>query len=324
MQYFLLIVFLISLHTDCLNRKDNDKSISRPTDFILEEKDLIPEGLAFDPVSGSIFVSSTHRRKIVRIDSAGGVSDFIKEKQDGIWSTLGMEVDARRRHLWVISSQAKEVLPLPDPDSLQWRSAVYQYNLETGALTDSCLLSHKNVFLNDLTVAENGDVYVTESIQSNIYCLKAGTDSLALFLSPQPYTFLNGISFSDQRGQLFVSATEGVLKIDMATHQYKLLKASDSIKAKEIDGLTYYKGSLIGHQSSKVVKFLLNDKQDSIIHSTILNTGPGFDSSTTGETGNDNYYFIVNSQIRSGIDFRKQVIKPLDSLKNIIIRKISL
>ncbi|MEP7377468.1 MAG: hypothetical protein ABI675_28955 [Chitinophagaceae bacterium] len=320
---FIFYSFLAIIVPACSGPND-EKGVARQKDFTLNEKDLIPEGLAFDSTSKSIFVSSTHKRKIVRIDSAGRVSDFIKEKQNGVWSTLGMEVDAGRRHLWVISSQAKEVLPLSDPDSLQWRSAIYQYNLETGALTDSCLLSHKNVFLNDLTVAENGDVYATESMQNGIYCLKAGTDSLALFLSPQPYTFLNGISFSDQPGQLFVSATEGVLKIDMATYQYKLLKTSDSINVKEIDGLTYYKGSLIGHQSSKVVKFLLNDKQDSIIHSTILNTGPEFDSSTTGETGDDNYYFIVNSQIRSGIDFRKQVIKPLDSLEKIIIRKISL
>jgi hypothetical protein len=73
-----------------------------------------------------------------------------------------------------------------------------------------------------------------------------------------------------------------------------------------------------------VVRFLLNDKQDSIVHSNLLDTGPDFDSSTTGEIGNDQYYFIVNSQIRSGIDFKKQAIKPLDSLEKIIIRKIQL
>lgn len=290
----------------------------------MEEKDLVPEGVAFDPVTSSIFISSTNKRKIVRIDSAGGVSDFIIEKQDGIWSTIGMEVDAGRRHLWVVSSQAKEVLPLVDPDSLQWRSAIYQYNLQTGTLIDSCLLPLKNVFLNDLTVAKNGDVYITESTQGAVYRLKSGTDSLELFLAPAPYTFPNGIYFSNQPGKLFVSTSEGILKVDITSRRYDLLKANDSLNAKEIDGLTFYKGSLIGHQSTKVVKFMLNDKQDSIIHSIVLDTGPEYDSSTTGETGNDNYYFIVNSQVRSGIDFKKQAIKPLDSLEKIIIRKISL
>jgi len=293
-------------------------------DFILEEKDLVPEGVAFDPVTRSIFVSSTYKRKIVRIDAAGEVKDFIIEKQDGIWSTIGMEADARRRHLWVVSSQAKEVLPLLDPDSLQWRSAIYQYNIDTGTLIDSCLLPLKNAFLNDLTVAPNGDVYVTESMQGRIYHLKAGSDSLELFLAPVPYTFPNGINFSDKPGQLFVSTSEGVLKIDISNRRYDLVKTGDSVNAKDIDGLTYDQGSLIGHQSTKVVRFKLNETQDSIVSATVLDEGPDFDSSTTGEIGSDHYYFIVNSQIRSGIDFTKQAIKPLDSLEKIIIRKISL
>lgn len=321
--YFICSSFLFIVAPACSDT-DTEKKIVKQKDFILEEKDIIPEGLAFDTVTSSVFVSSTYKRKIVRIDSIGQVSDFIIEKQDGIWSTIGMEVDAGRRHLWVVSSQAKEVLPLLDPDNLQWRSAIYQYDLQTGTLIDSCLLPLKNVFLNDLTVAQNGDVYITESMQNSIYCLKAGTDSLELFLSPKPYTFLNGINFSDQPGQLFVSTTEGILKVDVAKRRYDLIKTNDSVNAKDIDGLAYYKGSLIGHQSTKVVRFVLNEKQDSIIHSILLNAGPEFDSSTTGETGNDDYYFIVNSQVRSGIDFKKQAIKPLDSLEKIIIRKISL
>ncbi len=121
-------------------------------------------------------------------------------------------------------------------------------------------------FLNDLTVAENGDVYITESMQNNIYRLKAGTDSIELFLSPKSYTFLNGINFSHQPGQLFVSTTEGILKIDIANRQYDLIKSSDSVNAKDIDGLTYYNGGLIGHQSTKVALYKLDEKQDSITH----------------------------------------------------------
>lgn len=321
-SFFLFFVFALLAISGCKNKKN----IKEPTqkDFILEEKDLIPEGVAFDSISNTVFVSSTYKRKIVRIDSTGKVSDFIKEGQDGIWSTIGMEADAGKRHLWVVSSQAKEVLPLKNPDSLQWRSAIYQYDIETGLLIKSFLLSAKNVFLNDLTVSGNGDVYITESMQNNIYWLQAGTDSIRLFLSPKPYTFLNGTSFSDQPGKLFVSSTEGVLKVDISNGQYNLLKSPGTINAKGIDGLTFYKNGLIGHQSTKLVLFELNEKQDSITSSSILNSGAEFDSSTTGEQGNDFYYFIVNSQIQSGIDFKKQAVKPLDSLEKIIIRKLFL
>jgi sugar lactone lactonase YvrE len=321
---FFIWSFVLSTLLFACSGNNNKNKVAHRKDFILEEKDLLPEGVAFDPVTGSIYVSSTYKRKIVRIDAGGDVKDFVIEKQDGIWSTIGMEADAMRRHLWVVSSQAKEVLPLLDPDSLQWRSAIYQYNLGSATLIDSCLLPLKNAFLNDLTVAPNGDLYITESMQGGIYYLKAGADSLELFLTPAPYTFPNGICFPDQPGHLFVSTAEGILKIDIMNRRYDLLKTGDSINAKDIDGLSYHRGGLIGHQSTKVVRFVLNDSQDSIIYSTVLATGPEFDSSTTGEMGNDQYYFIVNSQIRSGIDFKKQVIKPLDSLEKIIIRKIQL
>jgi sugar lactone lactonase YvrE len=319
---FLFCVFLMLTTAGC-NIKE-DKKEPHKKDFILEEKDLIPEGVAFDSVTNSVFISSTYKRKIIRIDSTGKVTDFIKEGQNGIWSTIGMEADARRRYLWVVSSQAKEVLPLKNPDSLQWRSAIYQYNIETGSLINSFLLPVKNVFLNDLTVSVNGDVYVTESMQNNIYRLDAGADSIRLFLSPKPYTFLNGIIFSGQPDQLFVSATEGIIKIDITTGQYSLLKTADTIDTKEIDGLTYYKNSFIAHQSTKVARFYLDDKQDIITSSSILDSGTEFDATTTGEQGNGFYYFIVNSQVQSGIDFKKQVIKPMDSLEKVIIRRIPL
>ena len=80
--------------------------------------------------------------------------------------------------------------------------------------------------------------------------------------------------------------------------------------AKDIDGLAMYNHVLIGHQSTKVSKFHLNATGDAITKVEVLDSGPEFDSSTTGELDDDgNYYFIVNSQIRSGIDTVKKTIK---------------
>jgi hypothetical protein len=122
-----------------------------------------------------------------------------------------------------------------------------------------------------------------------------------------------------------VSSSQGILKIDTDSRSHTLLRVDSTIDAKDIDGLTIYKHSLIGHQSSKVSKFNLNGAADSITRVEILDSGPEFDSSTTGELDDEgNYYFIVNSQIRSGIDSVKKTIKPAGLLKNTIIRKIKL
>ena len=68
----------------------------------------------------------------------------------------------------------------------------------------------------------------------------------------------------------------------------------------------------------------MNDDYTEIIKSEILDSGSEFDASTTGEVANDAYYYIVNSQLSSGIDFKSKSAKPMDSLENVIIRKISL
>src|SRR4030095_16637145 len=76
--------------------------------FTLPESDLIPEGIAYDPVDDAFFLSSLHKRKIVRVrvrvKRPPMVEDFPSEGQDGLHSTLGMKVDAERRILWVCSS----------------------------------------------------------------------------------------------------------------------------------------------------------------------------------------------------------------------------
>jgi len=53
--------------------------------FTIPDRTIIPEGIAYDETSRSFFVSSQYQRKIVRIDARGAVSDFITQRQDGIW-----------------------------------------------------------------------------------------------------------------------------------------------------------------------------------------------------------------------------------------------
>jgi len=293
-------------------------------DYILTEKDLIPEGVAYDTATQTIYISSTYKRKIVSISPDGTIRDFIRSGQDDIKSVIGMEVDHPRKSLWVISSEAKSVLPLLEPGTRQWWSSVYQFNLADGKLIKKYLLGMDSVFLNDLTVARDGTVYATESVQNGIYRIIPGEDSLRLLVRPDPYTFINGICRSDKNGYLFVSSTEGIIAVDLATKACTLLPVSPGVNTGEIDGLSFTGGYFIGHQSGKVCRFYLSKSGDRITGMDTLNSGKEFDSSTTGETGNGYYYFIVNSQIQSGVDYRNQAIKPPDSLEQIIIRRLKL
>jgi hypothetical protein len=57
--------------------------------------DLLPEGIAFDPVTGSTFVGSVAARKIVRVDSTGSVSDLSQPGE--LQHVLGPDAGASMR-----------------------------------------------------------------------------------------------------------------------------------------------------------------------------------------------------------------------------------
>src|SRR5262245_61880977 len=71
--------------------------------FYLEEKDFLPESVAYDPKDKSFYVGSTRKGKIVRVDASGNVSDFIAPRQDGLWMVIGIKINPTRRVLWVCS-----------------------------------------------------------------------------------------------------------------------------------------------------------------------------------------------------------------------------
>jgi hypothetical protein len=66
--------------------------------------------MAFDPRTGSFFVGSMHRRKIVRRDRDGRLRDWAGLER-GLWSILGIKIDPSRGELWANSCNMGDELP---------------------------------------------------------------------------------------------------------------------------------------------------------------------------------------------------------------------
>jgi len=71
------------------------------------DKRLYPEGGAFDPVDGAFFVGSLEHGNITRVDANGSESIFFAGTGETARYTLGMQVDADRRLLWVCTTKDK-------------------------------------------------------------------------------------------------------------------------------------------------------------------------------------------------------------------------
>jgi hypothetical protein len=303
-------------------RKQNPPVVHTAVAYSLRERDLAPEGIAYDPVDKSFYVSSISKHKIVRIAPDGSATDFKSSGQDGLGATLGMKVDAKRRYLWVTSDSFAG-----DPKGS--RFALYQYDLRTGALR----FKHAGAngaegFLNDVALNSKGEAFTTNTSTGEVFRASPDRDGLELFLPRDSVGQANGIALSPDDKVLFVAGWIGVARVDISTKQFKLLSKPLNISDAGLDGLYFYEGALIGIQNpdlhpSRVVRYVLNPQWGAITSAEVLETySPLAELPTTGTIVGDSLYFMGNTQI----DKMKEhdAMPPPSELSDIRILKLKL
>jgi sugar lactone lactonase YvrE len=301
--------------------------------FTLSETDLIPEGIAYDPLDQAFFLSSLHKRKIVRVrlraPRAPLVEDFAAPAQDGLYSTLGMKVDAERRILWVCSSAESFMQGYSDADS--GKAALFKYDLNTRKLISKYELGPKPAhLLNDVVVNAEGDVFVTDTVSGDIFTVKHDRDQLEVFIPGGTFHAPNGIAISDDGRQLFISEMPlGVYAVDLKTKRSERLPQSVGISPSGSDGLYFYDGSLIGiinivsERNGRVARFYLDGSARSISHARVLDCNhPRYQWPTTGVVVGDSLFYIANSQFGS-FNSEKRTF-PRESLHQVAVMKVKL
>ncbi|MDQ3037270.1 MAG: hypothetical protein M3Y87_33055 [Myxococcota bacterium] len=139
-----------------------------------------PEGGAFDPEDRAFYVGSLADGSVHRIDAASGIDEEIfRETAPGTWWTLGMDVDAARRRLWVCAMDDQRETSSDDPP---YDGYVWVFDLDSGERVASHALAgaFPNATCTDVAVAGDGAAYVTDRESPNVYRLTE-TDPPALF-----------------------------------------------------------------------------------------------------------------------------------------------
>lgn len=295
--------------------------------FTLEEKGLITEGLAYDSATGTFYVSSAHKRKILSVDKKGAAREF-SSGQDGLWSVMGMKVDAKRRHLWVASTAIPQMMNFTEADKN--RTGVFKYDLKTGKLIKKYLLPEttKPHTFGDLAVHPSGDVYVTDSQTPAIYVISRATDALELYAGPEPFGSPQGLDFSADGKYLFVADYgRGIFVSEVKSKKFVKLERPENVSLLGVDGLYFHKGSLIavqnGSRPHRIVRAFLNPAMNRVERLEVIEANhPLFDEPTLGVVAGDKFYFIANSQWGS-VNEQGQ-LAPADKLKQPLILKAKL
>lgn len=269
-----------------------------PTEYIIAEKDFVPEGIAYSKTTDAFYLTSVAKSKILKVDRISGQqTDFIGSHEHGYSPGAGILVDDDRNILYAIGGYYMT------DDSL---SSLYAFDLQ-----NSSLIARYNVedegghFLNDMIMDDTGNMYLTDSKDSSVYILKSGTNRLERFIKSAEITFPNGIAISDDQSKLYVaSIPNGVRILDLNTKEF--LNATDTTnRSKGIDGLEFYNDNLYGVQNSargnpfNVRKLILNTDQDKIIdHEVIVSDNPPLDVPLTFCIAQQKAVIIANSNLQ--------------------------
>lgn len=261
--------------------------------FVTEEKDLVPEGLAYDEKRNTFYLGSMNRRKIVKVsasDADGRFFDFVPAERDHLLPVLGIRLDPADATVWANSFAERgetELLHFGAGGELLGRFAP-----KDGV---------KHGF-NDLVVRKNGEVIVTDSLDGHVYRFDRATQKFVPMSLHRPLSYPNGIALDEEGQQLFIADDMGVVRVDLKSNTSADVNPGPRSTLAGADGLYWYKGGLVAVQngigSPRVAAFRLSKDGLRVTQTTVLETRSAqCILPTTGAIRGSDFYFIANAQL---------------------------
>jgi sugar lactone lactonase YvrE len=279
------------------------KAFRARTAFRIADPSFLPEGIAYDPKTGSLFLASVHRRKIVRFDREGRLTDFLSAGQNGIWSISGIGVDSVRRVLWACSNRFEGSEGYVT--GMEKQAALFAFELDTAALNRRYPIQGlgDNHFCDGLTLASDGTVYVADSAGLTVYERKLGESNLRVLLGPESGISPQGLALSRDGRALFVSDyMSGLYSINLKNRQISRVQEDPPDSLAGIDGLVAYGKNLIaiqnGIQPNRVVMLTMSEDGLAVRAVKVLEINhPLFGEPTLGTVVNHSLFFVANNPI---------------------------
>ena len=261
------------------------------------------EGLAFDSRSKRWFVGSVTQRRIVAVLDDGRITELAGPGANGLAGVFGMVVDESRRRLWVATTALPRMAGFTPSDS--GRVGVFGYDLDSGRLARRVWLRRDSSTAHtfgDVTVAPNGDVYVSDSESPWIHRLVLGADSLERFVTHPLFRSLQGMAITPDGATMFVADySHGLLRVDLRSRSVAALGAHAGVTLLGVDGLYWHRGALVGVQNGvappRLVRFCLDGAHTNVVKAEVLDRNPALvDEPTLGTIVGDSAFYVATSQ----------------------------
>ena len=258
----------------------------------IDEPDLLPEDIAYDPTSQRLFVSSIRKNKI--IDSNGrlfAATDLpamalaVDEKRRTLWATIG----------WLPHCESCAASDEGKPASARSVTTLLAFDIDSQQMTRR-VVSPMGGVLGDMTIGSAGDVYVSDSKSGAIFHLAPDALQLERIDPPGELASPQQPALSADESTLYVADyLRGIAAITLATRTLVWLQPGAGVALSGIDGLKVHDESFIavqnGTRPARIVRMSLDLKHYEVLEAN----WPGLGEPTHGTLIGDRYLFVANT-----------------------------
>ncbi|MGB6884292.1 MAG: hypothetical protein WBE10_09620 [Candidatus Acidiferrum sp.] len=277
------------------------------------EKDLVPEGLAYDAQRNVFYMGSLNRRKIIEIGRDRQISDFVPAERYGLLPVRGIKVNPADDTLWADSSSEtgkSEFLHFDGTGKLLGRFALE--------------VAGKHGF-HDLVIRKNGEVITTDNLANALFRFDPSAHTFKTILVHRRLFYPSGIALGGDDNTLYVADSLGVLKIDLGSGESRDVDPGPRSTLAGIDGLYWHAGNLIGVQTGigtpRVAAFHLSSDGLRVTRTTVLESRTRFCIlPTTGAIVGSDFFFIANSQLDNMNDGKVMDVTRLGAVRVGVLR----
>lgn len=286
--------------------------------FELPVRDLI-EGIAHDAKTGSFYFSSVAQRKILRRTREGVVADFVPTGANGLLSAVGIAADAAHRRLWVLSAGLPQAAGLKVSE--RKKSALLAFDLDTGAWQRTFDAPPGDRSWNDLELAADGSVFVSDPAAKAILRVKPDGGILTLLAGEETLGSPGGLALSADGKLLYVADWNnglGVLDLEATgPGRWTWMRPPAGATVLGIDGLRRHGNRLIAIQNGvmppRIQSFELAPGGRSVVAAQTLEKNVAeWDEPTLGTLVDGALYYVSNSHWPS---FPGDESAPVDTAK---------
>jgi hypothetical protein len=258
--------------------------------LITEEKNLIPEGLAWDPHRKVFYLSSLAQKKIVQLTPDSHASDFVPANRDKLLPVLGIRLDPRDSTIWANTE-----------DDLG-KAELVHFDTSGNLLGRFSLDDNAKHGFNDLVIRKSGEIILTDSLDNKVFRFDPAKNVFSSLEIHRELLYPNGIALASDDKTVFAADALGVIRIDLQSLATADVNPGPHSTLAGADGLYWYNGSLIAVQngigSPRVAAFKLSEDGLRVSKTIVLENRSSFTSlPTTGAIRGSDFYFISNSHI---------------------------